>query len=82
MWGKEDRVGAIIEALRQMSEDPHSKSKSPWQKFYEALAMTDTTLPDLPEWRDLSPAQQASIESFVTTWLQQGREDQEDQEDD
>ena len=72
-------IGAIIDALERMSADPHSRSKSPGQKFYEAFAMTDSTWPYVPEWREVSLTQQASFESAVRTLIYgSGREDQED----
>ena len=81
MQGRENRIDidAIIEVLKRMSDDPHSRSKSPGQKFYEALAMTDSTLQYVPEWRELSLTQQTSLESTVMTLIYgNGREDQED----
>src|SRR6266571_3929039 len=78
MQGTENRIdiNAIIDVLERMRDDPHSRSTSPGQKFYEALAMTDSTLQYVPEWRELSLTQQASFESTVMTLIYgNGRED-------
>lgn len=76
MQGRENPIdiAAIIKVLERMREDPRFRSKPPAQKFYEALAMTDSTFQSLPEWRDFSPAEQARIESIMTTLLY-GQED-------